>query len=655
MKPGILHRIFLYLLTAISVFLSLHSQAQTDSLLRQWENVQQTPGFESDTSTVMLLNELCKSYAFTSSDSAILFGEKALSLAKEQGYVSGQAWALNTLGTAFYVNGSYEQALKAYLDSKELFEKVGNDHRVRLARNNIGLIYIAQEQFEKAAAIYLELVSNKETANDSVLQATALFNLGLSYDFLGKYDLALEKLNQSLAISSEKNLHRLKSMALNRMGEVYFHKEEFEKAKSFYREVIQDTLGTNNWELAFAHTGLAQTFLAAKDFDKATEHGMLGFEFAKKVKAKWDIARVLGIIAKAHAEEGDFEKAYNYKFLEAQYKDSIQLEAREKELNFLHLQQKETENLALARENEINLQKIRTNKLVNIGIGLLFIFISVLAFFSYNNNKMKSSLNKKLLSKNSDVARQNILISKQKKELESLNSTKDKLFSIISHDLKSPLSTILGTLDLIKRGVLSDQEQRDIFKKLHYRVYIINQMLNNLLHWANAQQLGIRIRRTHFDLTKTVEQTLSIARILAEDKNITLKHEYHGPKIIIADEDHIKIILQNLIGNAIKFTPENGKVYIEYSETDDYILIHIKDTGIGMSEEKIREVFSLTGTEITVNGTKQESGTGIGLMLAREFIKKNGGHFDIESAKGKGTVINVSFEKPDRENIDPGT
>lgn len=642
-----LYKISLAGILSILVFFPvvLFGQDESDPLLKEWNKARKSPSFKKDTLLILRLNDHSKEYLYDQTDSAIFYAQKALVLAEEHNYLNGKAWCLNSLGTGWYVNGSYDLALKAYLESKDLFQKLGNDGRVAWALNNIGLIYIAQARYDQAIQQYKSLVGNKVAEEDSSFFATVLYNLGLSYNYKGDYDQALNFLEKALEVCEQHDLYRMKAISLNRMGEVYFHKKEFSKASNYYNQVINDSAYQSNWEMSFAHAGLAQTFYTKGNNTKAIYHGTLGLELAKKVKAKWDVARVLKILASAYAAEENFKNAYEYHNLYKLYYDSLFSEAKEKEINYLNLKQEEAENLQLAKQNQINQQRIRINRMFNFGIALLALFFLTFAFIFYRNSKLKSKLNLFLARRNVDIDRRNKLISRQKEALEILNSTKDKLFSIISHDLRSPLSSITGTLDIIRRGALTEYEQQKIFKILHHKVMLVTQMLNNLLQWANTQQIGITVKSGKYDLSKITAQVVPVARFLAGEKNIVIKHHINNDLFVYVDEDHVRIILQNLLANAIKFTPDGGTVNIFYSEVQEYQIIHIKDSGVGMSAEKLKKLFDLIGSDISVIGTNNEEGTGIGLMLVQQFVKENNGKIEIDSKEGEGTEVKVSFPK----------
>ncbi len=246
---------------------------------------------------------------------------------------------------------------------------------------------------------------------------------------------------------------------------------------------------------------------------------------------------------------------------------------------------------------------------------------------------------------NNDIEQQKEEISSQNEALDKLNNTKDQLFSVISHDLRSPFTAILQTLDLIRSGDIPAEQEPVVLENFYQQVNLVGLMVNNLLFWANSQQSGIKSNLITLDLTAAVNEIISVSSFLAKHKNINLHHHYDGGKLVLADLDHVKIIVQNLVGNAIKFTPAGGNIEVYYTEDENYHIVHVKDNGVGISPEKMAKLFKVTGREISAYGTNKEGGAGIGLALIKQFIDANDGRLEVQSAPGSGSEFSVWFKK----------
>lgn len=476
-----------------------------------------------------------------------------------------------------------------------------------------------------------------------MLLATGYFNLGLAFDHTNQPEQGVGYVKRCIEISKRHDFDRMEVMATNLLGEIYLHAREYDMALEHYRQALNASY-KDNWEKSFAHAGLASVNYELGLYDKAIDHGLKSLEYAEKIKARWDAHKVLKILADTYAAKKDYQQAYKYHVIYKQYSDSLNSAAMDKRINELYLQQKEDENLQLQEENKVNRQAIKINRLLSFFVGFVALFMIVLAYIIYRSNRVKTKLNDELREKNADIELHRQQIADQNEILERLNSAKDKLLSVIGHDLRSPLASIMSTLEVIRMGVLTPEQQEQVFKGLHNKVITVSHMLDNLLSWAISQQMGMAIEFERVDVPATVNQVLTVANFLAKDKGVVIEHKM-DEVYAYADVNHVRIIVQNIIGNAIKFTHKGGKVRIFYTKSGDCVVIHVKDSGMGMNEEKLNKLFNQVGKGISGMGTNNEKGTGLGLMLVGQFIRENHGQIEIESEEGKGTEFKVYLKE----------
>ncbi len=236
-------------------------------------------------------------------------------------------------------------------------------------------------------------------------------------------------------------------------------------------------------------------------------------------------------------------------------------------------------------------------------------------------------------------------------QLVVLNSEKDKFFSIIAHDLKSPFNGLLGLTDIMVQGEsgYSAKEWTQMASDLHQTATNLFNLLKNLLEWAQMQRGSIPFQPKKFSLSGLIEEIVEIVKKRSEQKGITIINSVTPPVYVYADENMIKSVLLNLLSNAVKFTPRNGCVTIAIDKTaEEMIKISVSDTGIGMQMSEINKLFKI-GEKIGKIGTEGELSTGLGLLLCKEFVEKQGGQIYVESEKGKGSIF--SFTIPVRELV----
>lgn len=244
-----------------------------------------------------------------------------------------------------------------------------------------------------------------------------------------------------------------------------------------------------------------------------------------------------------------------------------------------------------------------------------------------------------------------IKIKEQKEEIESqahalekVNEVKDKMFSIIAHDLRSPFNTLKGMLMLLELDPLFPNELKFMGKDIQKKVAVLDETLNNLLTWAMSQMQGEESEKVKIDVLQIVENKMLLFKSSAEQKNIQLAYQVPNNTFIFADVNHFRAILRNLINNAIKFTPEGGKITVYAAEKGNSILLKIMDTGVGMEQEKVKQIF-MPKTNLSTLGTNNEKGTGLGMLICKDLVGKNNGNIYVTSVVGEGTTFFVELPK----------
>ncbi len=223
----------------------------------------------------------------------------------------------------------------------------------------------------------------------------------------------------------------------------------------------------------------------------------------------------------------------------------------------------------------------------------------------------------------------------QANELEQLNQLKTRIFSIIAHDLRSPLASLQGLLTIAESGAISESEFKDILPSITKNVSNTSTLLENLLYWSKSQLEGEVINTTDFNLKEVVQSQVQLLDKRARDKEIHIIDQTSENTYVNADQEMISLVIRNLIGNAIKFCKSNSQIIVTEEPGPIETIVCISDTGIGMEKDTLDKLFELN--VISQQGTQQEKGTGLGLKLCKDFIEKNQGKIWAESSPGKGS------------------
>ncbi|WP_316765370.1 HAMP domain-containing sensor histidine kinase [Pedobacter frigiditerrae] len=263
-------------------------------------------------------------------------------------------------------------------------------------------------------------------------------------------------------------------------------------------------------------------------------------------------------------------------------------------------------------------------------IPVVAIFI-VIKFIRKSYDREKKVTEEKTIA----VEKSNAQILLQKNQLEESNSEKNKLMSIISHDLRSPLTNIQNYLVLLNQLQIDNSERRAIEEALLKSTNNAMEMLSNLLHWSKSQMEGPQVHLIEVNLLAVLANTLAIENTSALKKEITLTNNIPSQLNVIADVDMLQLVMRNLISNAIKFTPQGGSINIDAKILPNECKITVSDNGQGIPEDKKNDIFSIKSKP--VYGTANEKGVGLGLVLCKEFIELQGGKIDFESSLSKGS------------------
>jgi len=554
--------------------------------------------------------------------------------------------AYTAYGALHYVNGSYNVSLQMHLKALKIHEKYKNNHLITRSLNGIGLVQMGLNQYEECIETFKKcIVLNTEFKNFGAVGRN-YFNISVAEIELEKFDEATKGLKKALQFAKSDKDIDTEHMVYSRLGEVKLSLNEVDSSLYYYQKLFNHPIEPSNWEKTYSYAGLAKAYKKISRLDEAEKYALMSFKFARKLNAKWDLDRSTEILSSIYAEKNDMQKAYKYLSLNKIYNDSLYDQEKVREINYQQLKRKEAENFQLESEKEAALQKEKMSSIINYSFVLLVLFLLGILFLLKKNIRLKDKFNQELTNKNNDIESQRAIIASQNETLEGLNKSKNHLFSILSHDLKTPINSIFQVLELQQQGDLTKEVQEEIFEQLLKQVEGTSMMLNNLLHWANTQMDGTVVQLEDINLTEIVNTSIDSFYMEAFTKKITINNLVNQDNHLInADLGQARIIVQNVLANAIKFTPVEGSIEVFYSDENHYQSLHIVDYGSGMSKNVVNEIINYDKRMSSEMGTAMEKGTGLGLLLVKQFLVNNNGKMDIKSEEGKGTEFIISFLK----------
>lgn len=283
------------------------------------------------------------------------------------------------------------------------------------------------------------------------------------------------------------------------------------------------------------------------------------------------------------------------------------------------------------RRTEIKRQEFIRNVLVVVMALSVILLVTV-----YRSGQRRKRINALLLQHQEEMEKRSI-------ELEQLNQVKDKFFSIISHDLRSPINALAGLLDLLDKGAIASDELPVAIKELRTRFNHTRTLLNNLLDWTLLQMDKINLQPAKINLANLANENIELIRS-TQIKQVNFVNAIPAQAIAFADSNTINLVIRNLISNALKFTNEGGEIKLSAEEETDHWVVAVSDNGVGIKPEVLNMLFDKINPYST-RGTANEKGTGLGLILCKEFVEKNNGKIWVESTLGKGSTFWFSVPK----------
>jgi signal transduction histidine kinase/Tfp pilus assembly protein PilF len=589
-----------------------------------------------DTAKILILTEIAFQYKGNKPDTCILIARQTLQKSQKINFLKGMAKSLHTLGTGYYLLGNHPLALKYFEQGLQINEKIGDKLGIANSLNNMAIIYSLPEKYPLALEIHQKSLKIREEINHTQGVTVSLNNIGLIYEKQGKYDQALEYYQKSLRLKEQIKDKQGISVSLHNIGQLYEHQQNYDLAYEYYQKSLKiKTDIKDKWGMTYVLNGLALISQHQKNYPKSLEYAQKGLQIAQEIKAIKEISLLSQTLYQTHKLQGNIAKALEYHELFKQSADSVfnlektKIIARIEANAQIQAQEKQIEILQKNQEISERKRQFQTN--------LNYIFVGVLVLTLFFIGLVWRARNQAVKARQA-LAISHKAIQEQAEALDALNHTKDKIFGIIGHDLRSPIGSLDMLLTVLISQDLSVEEFMDISGELKSSVEHLNFTLNNLLQWAKTQMEGLHIEPKKFDMERLVNENFNFLNHTALDKNITMQNHIPKATMVWADPNHINLVLRNLISNAIKFTPKGGNLILQSKLETDFCEIAIRDTGVGMSAENVAKLFNKT-THFTTYGTANEKGTGLGLLLCQEMIEKNGGIIWAESEVGKGTTF----------------
>ncbi|NIG56224.1 sensor histidine kinase [Chitinophaga sp. Cy-1792] len=606
-----------------------------------------------DTERVDILNKASRAFFTKDAQIAEKYANEALGLSAQLHYMNGRIWAQRNLALVENTRGHLDKQMQLTLSSLKLAESINDLHTLSILYNDMGNIFTEQNSPRDALPYLLRSLAIKKSLHEISEISKTLNNIGSAYLALHVLDSSLLFLHEAEAMKLAQNDRRGLAYTYENLGLVAMLQYRLEDALHYhqlsnecYREA-DNQLGMvkSSLNLAEVQTFMGDLINAEKNLQQA-HAGNVVLKNVKNEMIYYKIRYELDSTRNDYRSALNNYKAYTERNMEFFNLEKSRQISRSQEK--YEAEKKQKENILLKKEQQIHLATIQQQRMLVFSATLLFIILLVITFMLYRMFKKQKLLTRELNSKNQEVSLQNHIILEQNTTLESLNQVKDKIFSVISHDLRSPLAILEGLLFLLRDERITQEQFKFYSDELWRDVKNTSYMMDNMLQWASNQMKGIGVRADDFDILLLLNQEFELLQTLAKQKDVSLQHELSGSLMVYADPEMIRMVLRNLISNAIKFTPGGGKISVSARIDRTFAEVIVRDNGTGIPLENQHRIFS--NIYYSTSGTQNEKGCGLGLHLSKDFVERNHGRIWFHSTPGNGSSF--SFTVPLSDEAD---
>ncbi len=616
---------------------------------------------KTDSQKLTVYRNIYNHYKSAASDSAKPYIEQGLQMFTESGYQHGIGVMLMLLSNIYNEKGLLVVAREKGEQALKIFTELHDEAYIGKSNNAIGNAESYLGNYTEAVKHFLTALKNFEHLQDTADIINTYLELGAANDFNGNHDKALDYYRKALDLSLRTVETSNIVYLYNNIGLYYARKGAFDTALTYFEKAeliarkpqytkaritpltnlgkIYNAKGDNKKALEY----LYQAMVLARNLDTKEplcrvllEIGQIestnkppdvsslreGLEVAKQIDSKRLQSEFLSALADAADRTGNYKEEVTLLKQSRVLRDSIFNINKAKEIANLQseyeLKRTSKQLAALELSEQRNSQK--KNVIIIIAVFLALTLLTLVIFYTRSIH-----LNKQL--------------SVREHDLKKANAVKDRLFSIIGHDLKGPIGNIPALLGIYKNEGNTETEKIHILKTIEESSRASFETLEKLLNWGMQQIKGNIYSPTILDVDAIIKNELRLHSAAAENKNIAIHNNIESTTRIYADENHFKFIMRNLVSNAVKYTNPGGSVEIGTMQQTGagYITIFVKDNGIGIDKEVQQHIFEPYNE--STKGTVNETGTGIGLILCKEFVIQNGGKMWVESTKGQGTTF----------------
>ncbi|MCP4580745.1 MAG: sensor histidine kinase [candidate division Zixibacteria bacterium] len=670
----------LLLVSNASLFAQTDSQTEIDSLKALLSH-------KTGEDKVQVFNALSKAHWSQSSEQTIEYADRALVLSLKIKFKEGEATALKNKGVAYSNQGNNSKALEYYKKSLKIYQEIDNKTGIANSLNNIGVIHVEMDDYDKALEYYLKSMKIYEEIGDTGGVAASLVNTGTIYDILKNDDKAMSNYQESMKIFERIGDKSGVAMCLNNIGNIQSDLGNKDEALEFYQKSLKinkeigDTYGIASaylnigyafddledydksleysqkalkieaelgdlYGLAITYNNIGDLYRKLKKYSESYSHLRRSMELSEEIESKDMLKENYDCLSKLYYDQDNFKDAFDYYKKYSEIKDSIFTEESTNQVAEMQTkydtEKKEKENELLRKETEIHQATIKRQYIitVSIGVGFILVIFLVLVMIRANNNKKKA--NRMLLEQKRQIEEQAGELQKVNDKLVELDHFKEGMTGMIVHDLKNPLSAVIN---------YSDGKEDHSNVVIHQAGKQMLNMVMNILDVQKFEDAQMKLDTDDYNLFQIANDAINQVSFLSNEKSIDLVNNIPRDLSVIAESSIIERVFINVLTNALKYTPINGKTILEAElESDETIKISVTDNGEGIPKDRLDSVFDKF-QQVQPKKSSSVRSTGLGLTFCKLAVESHGGNIGVTSKVGQGTIFWFTLSRSDKTTV----
>lgn len=551
------------------------------------------------------------------------------------------------IGTYYERKEEYDKAIDFFFKSLNLRTKLNDNKGIAECNASIGMIFHYTGQIKKAILYYQKSLGFYLVEKNEKSIADIQSNIGAAYNNLGLLDSAIYYLQSVILIKNRLKDNIGQGQSYHNLAITYVLKGEHNKALAYFNLAIKNTgRGTKNDNNGSSYQQAGGVLIKLKRYDEAKKYLTNSEDILKRNNLANELAENYLLQAELHEKMGDFRTSVYYNSLKNTLMDSLtqvktQLSFDEIEAKY-KAAEKQQELELLMSKNKMLEQKSKYNSFLAIGSFLLLVTLIILLFYL----KEVKQTRKELIQKNQLIEANNREAVYQNTNLENLIDENQTIMGVLAHDLRSPFSKILGLANIIE----DEDEKAESLAYLNYIKTISKDALQLIQDTVNISQIynedaeSLQAKVQPINSTQIIEETAAGFIAIAKEKSIDIVVNNNSDNLIfLSSKEYVRRILDNLISNAIKFSPINSKIILSCSQINNNVVFSIKDNGPGLTEADHKQLY-IRFKKLSARPTGNEASSGLGLFIVKQLVDLLGGNISVISEKGKGCEFIVEFK-----------